>query len=285
MPERETWILAVSGGVDSAVLLDMLVESQTANLVVAHVDHGIREDSGEDVELVRQTAANYELPFEVTHLKLGKSASEQLARHERYAWLDELRDKYNASAVVTAHHQDDLLETIIINLQRGTGWRGLCSLRETKARKRPMLNLSKASIVSYAIERGLEWREDSTNDDLRYQRNYIRNGAAAKIDHETRRKLIRLYSEQLILRHNIDNEISHVLENVVRDRRANRYWLIMVSEDVAHEALKRMSDYRLLGNQLSSLLLFAKTAKPGATHESGSGVTVRATTDKLIFDM
>lgn len=282
MSERETWIVAVSGGIDSAVLLDMLVESQTADLVVAHVDHGIRSDSAEDAELVRRMAEKYELPYEVTQLYLGTSASEQLARDERYAWLDSLREKYQATAVATAHHQDDLIETMILNMQRGTGWRGLCSLRETATRKRPMLILSKASIVSYAIERGLEWREDSTNDDLRYRRNYIRHAIMPRIDARSRREFIKLYNAQLALRVDIEYEINELIAIVKNDDGLSRYWLIMLPENVALEVLRTTCDGLLVDQQLRRLLLFAKSARVNAVHEPGGGLTVRVTLRHLI---
>lgn len=284
MSGRETWIVGVSGGVDSAVLLDMLVDSRTADLVVAHVDHGIRDDSGQDAELVKRMAEKYGLPYEVTELHLGSSASEEQARDKRYAWLDSLREKYSASAVTTAHHQDDLIETIIINLQRGTGWRGLCSLRETETRKRPMLILSKASIVSYAIERGLEWREDSTNDDLRYRRNYIRHGIMPRLDATVRRELIKLYNAQLALRSEIENKVDETSRLARSGEGLSRYWLIMLPKIVAIEVLRKECGGILVAQQLSQLLLFAKTARIGATHEAGSGVVARVTVNQLILE-
>lgn len=283
MSKRETWIVAVSGGIDSVALLDMLVASQTAELVVAHVDHGIRDDSHKDAELVRELAEQYGLPFELTELKLGPRTSEELARTKRYECLDGLREKYHAVAVATAHHQDDLLETIVLNLQRGTGWRGLCSLRETATRKRPMLIMSKASIVSYAIERGLRWREDSTNDDLRYTRNYIRYGVVSRLDREARLKLIKLYNAQLQLRHEIEGGIERLRFEVEDEKGLSRYWLIMSPEVVALELLRAVCDGELLATQLHRLLFFAKTARIGATLEAGNGVEAQAVATRVIF--
>ncbi len=107
------FIVAVSGGIDSIVLLDVLVKSG-AELVVAHVDHGIRADSHEDESFVHRLADKYGLPFVSTRLALGSRASEDLARRERYKWLETVRAQYSAKAIVTAHHQDDVLETIVI---------------------------------------------------------------------------------------------------------------------------------------------------------------------------
>jgi tRNA(Ile)-lysidine synthase len=70
----------------------------------------------------------YGLPYESVRLHLGPTASEDIAREQRYAWLRDIQQKHGADAVATAHHQDDVIETMIINIIRGTGWRGLCSL-------------------------------------------------------------------------------------------------------------------------------------------------------------
>lgn len=284
MMAREKWIVAVSGGVDSVVLLDMLVASQTADLVIAHVDHGIRSDSHQDAELVEKLAAQYNLPYEVTQLRLGSGVSELQAREKRYEWLESVRERHAATAITTAHHQDDLIETMIINIRRGTGWRGLCSLRDTESRKRPLLTMNKASIVSYAIERGLEWREDSTNDDIRYTRNYIRHGILPRLSSDARRELLRLYYAQLLLRTQIEQEIEKLHDDAYDGEGLSRYWLIMASEPVALELLRTACAEALLTQQLRQLLYFAKTARVGAVHEAGSGIRVLATQSHLILE-
>src|SRR3990172_5722177 len=124
-----TYVVAVSGGVDSVVLLHLLVQKgQRAegrgqskyNFIVAHFDHGIREDSKLDRELVQELAKKYNLPFVYNQGNLGPKASEATARDARYAFLNKVKDSVSAQAIITAHHQDDVLETAIINLLRGT---------------------------------------------------------------------------------------------------------------------------------------------------------------------
>ncbi|HEX6258362.1 MAG TPA: tRNA lysidine(34) synthetase TilS, partial [Candidatus Saccharimonadales bacterium] len=124
-----TYVVAVSGGVDSIVLLDMLAGQAGLELIVAHFDHGIRQDSTEDAEFVRAAAQRYSLPFELGQATLGPGASEEAARTARYSFLRSIAKKYQAR-IVTAHHADDVIETIAINVARGTGWRGLVSLRD-----------------------------------------------------------------------------------------------------------------------------------------------------------
>lgn len=166
--------MAVSGGVDSVVLLNVLSMQPGLELIVAHYDHGIRDDSAVDVEFVRVLAANYGLPFELGHGDLGPHASEALAREKRYEFLEKIRIKHNASAIITAHHQDDVLETALINVLRGTGRKGLSSLQSGVV-VRPLLNKSKQQLLAYARNHKLGWREDPTNQDTRYTRNKLRN--------------------------------------------------------------------------------------------------------------
>lgn len=262
--EPETLIVAVSGGIDSVVMLDRLVKEDSRHLIVAHVDHGIREDSGEDRAFVESLARNYGLEFVATELHLDPDVSEDGARQARYAWLEKVRDQYGATKVATAHHQDDVLETIVINIVRGTGWRGLCSLRESARRHRPLLELSKVEIIEYAVSHGLEWREDSTNESVRYLRNRIRNFVIPRLSPERRVRFIELYGSQVALRRDITRELEGLYPKLVGEEGVDRHMLIMTEENVAIELIRTWLGESLEHSRFRDLLLFAKTARPGA---------------------
>ena len=119
-----TYIVAVSGGVDSIVLLDLLANQEKAKLIVAHFDHGIRNDSRDDRMFVQDLAVRYELPFVYDVGNLGQGASEAKAREARYTFLRGVRQAAGARSIITAHHEDDVLETAILNIMRGTGRKG-----------------------------------------------------------------------------------------------------------------------------------------------------------------
>lgn len=259
---HQPFIVAVSGGVDSVVLLDIMTK-QKLSLVVAHVDHGIRPDSAKDEAFVRTLAKHYDMPFESVKLSLGKSVSEEVARRERYAWLEEVRAKHGAHSIATAHHEDDVFETIAINLLRGTGWRGPSSLRQTPTRYRPLLSWSKAQIVGYALDHDLTWREDETNDTFRYLRNRVRHRLAS-VSPDVRDPLRVLYDKQVALTEKIDTETNELLNNAGSLPGLDTYLLTMVDESCGKELLRAWLDQALPVKRFDELLLFAKTARPGA---------------------
>jgi tRNA(Ile)-lysidine synthase len=196
-----TYVVAVSGGVDSVVLLDILAKPAssfqlpTSKLVVAHLDHGIRESSSKDREFVQDLAVKYGLQFVYNIANLGAGASEATARKARYEFLHAVRRACDAKAIITAHHQDDRIETAFINLIRGTGRKGLTSLTTKNSIIRPLLHYSKCDVVTYAKERGLQWREDATNKDAKYLRNKIRHSIVPKLTTQQRADLVSLLND------------------------------------------------------------------------------------------
>lgn len=279
---KPTWIVAVSGGIDSIVLLDILHKHSNAKLIVAHIDHGIRGDGYEDRVLVQKHAARVSVHLELTELHLGSGCDEETARIARYAWLESVCSKHGADAIVTAHHQDDVLETIIINHIRGTGWRGLASLRSHETTMRPLIHMSKARIIAYAIHHKLDWREDATNEDVRYLRNAIRHLVVPRLSVDQRRELFRLYECQSELIGEIDSEIIKNMQYVRTENGLSRYWLTMVSESAAIEILQSFIATRLQKRHARQLLHFVKSARAGAELQLPAAMRLRVTADDLI---
>jgi tRNA(Ile)-lysidine synthetase-like protein len=204
--EPGRYVVAVSGGVDSVVLLDLLAQRHKS-LTVAHFDHGIREDAKYDRLLVQDLARKHGMPFVYHEGKLGAGASEAVARKARYDFLHHVRRAAGARALVTAHHQDDLIETAFLNLMRGTGRKGLSSLRSTDIIKRPLLHIPKSEIIQYARDNQLVWHEDSTNQDERYLRNHVRRQIVPRMSPVQRQELLSLLERAHKLNGEIDNHL------------------------------------------------------------------------------
>lgn len=183
-------ILALSGGIDSMVLADMLLQSK-ADFVLAHCNFHLRgEESDDDEKFVRDYAERKGLTVYVkqfdtlSYAEEHKLSIEMAARELRYAWFEELRQQLNYDYIAVAHHADDQLETFFINLLRGAGIRGLKGMQKVNGHIiRPLLELSRAEIHQYAEEHHLEWREDHTNAETLYLRNKIRLEMLPVIDH------------------------------------------------------------------------------------------------------
>ncbi|HEX5447623.1 MAG TPA: tRNA lysidine(34) synthetase TilS [Candidatus Saccharimonadales bacterium] len=176
------YVAAISGGVDSIVLLDLLSKSAGLEVVVAHFNHGIRPDSSKDEDFVRRIAKRYGLKFESGAGHLGPKTGEDAARQARYDFLEKIRRDHTAKAIITAHHQDDLIETAFLNILRGTGPRGLAAIMLNEKVERPLLGWPKSTIIDYAKQKELRWRDDPSNTDEAYLRNYLRHNVLPKLN-------------------------------------------------------------------------------------------------------
>lgn len=263
------YMVAVSGGVDSMALLDLLHGRQGVDLIVAHFDHGIRQDSAEDRKLVQAAAARYGLPFIYEEGKLGTGTSEETARAARYAFLERAREEQGAEAVITAHHQDDALETAILNILRGTGRKGLTSLSSRPGIIRPLLHISKRDILTYAKHHGLVWREDSTNADDKYLRNYIRHRLLPRFDPAARNKLLAIVSGAKKTNEALDTQLLDMLHMQPSAGELDRQYFSQLPHDIAKELLAswlRTQDIRAFdARTLERVAISAKTQRPGST--------------------
>lgn len=175
-------VLAVSGGCDSMVMLDLFRQMEH-DFVVAHCNFKLRgAESDGDETFLRDYCGEHGIElfvqtFETREYAVQEGISiEMAARELRYQWFYELLDSLQYNYLLTAHHQDDLVETMLINLSRGTGIRGLSGIHPRKGRLvRPLLFASRNDLVAYANEKQVPYREDSSNKEFVHQRNLIRH--------------------------------------------------------------------------------------------------------------
>ena len=173
-------VVAYSGGIDSHVLLH-LCQSAGLNIRAVHVHHGLQDEADQWSTHSQSVCEQLNIPFTCLHVdanpKEGESP-EDAARNARYQALN---DNLEVDEVLlTAHHQEDQAETLLLQLMRGAGPAGLAAMPEEKVfgrarHVRPLLNFSKQQILQYAEENKLQWVEDPSNADINYDRNYLRN--------------------------------------------------------------------------------------------------------------
>ena len=239
-------VVAVSGGVDSVVSLDFLVrffrnkngqQWLEENLIVAHFEHGIRgKESQEDCEFVRRLAEKDRLKFEFKHGNLGENSSEERARNARYIFLRKIAKRENA-IIFTAHHKNDLAETFALNLARGGGWRAVACFDSSDI-ERPFLRFSKSEIMKIAKEKGLEWREDSTNFSQKYTRNRIRKNV--KFSEEDLDRIFKIWQKQIKIKYEIDVLVKDILPKISDGQKFEREFFCTNSDEVCYEILREI---------------------------------------------
>lgn len=183
--QQESYILAVSGGVDSMVLLEQFFQLQKKYpiiITVVHIHHHLRQESDEDEVMVREFCRKRNLSIDVYHWEEGSSqysGIEEKARQFRYQKLKESQQKYHASYVVVAHHADDQAETVLMKLTRGSTLEGIAGMKPMRPFGggyliRPFLTVEKKALYEYASTHQILYCEDATNRSVVYTRNRFR---------------------------------------------------------------------------------------------------------------
>ena len=270
-------LVAVSGGVDSVVLLDILARTDN-EIVVAHFEHGIRgHESRNDAEFVLLLSKKYGYECMIGHGDLTQNASEEMARNARYEFL-RAEAKKRGALLVTAHHLDDYIGSVLINLHRGTGWRGLAVMNANDI-VRPLKNYTKAEIFDYAITRKLEYVEDATNRDRAYLRNRLKANVMT-LSHDQKTTLLELIEAQKDMATRIDEAARSLLITRTASDDFDRYFLMMINEATALQLLQtwfRDSLDNLPWPTVRRLLFVLKTARPGTRHDITTGHQLKIT--------
>ena len=177
---EEALLCAVSGGLDSMVLAHAL-HSLGYAIEIAHVNFELRgEDSFQDEKLVEEWAGNHQLIFHLkragNNLKKMPGSLQENARNFRYEWLEKLASERGIRHLILGHHAGDQLETILLQFFRGGGIRALKGMSpSSRMRRRPLLPFPKETLMAYAQQAGLVWREDASNAGVAYRRNQVRH--------------------------------------------------------------------------------------------------------------
>lgn len=195
-------ILGVSGGPDSICMLNILNELKNElnfKMVVCHINHMIREDANEDEEYVKKFCELVQVPFYINRINVlemaqkNKMGTEEAGRKVRYDFFEEILQKINANKIATAHTLNDSVETVLMNIFRGSGLSGLKGIEKIRDDKyiRPLIDCTREEIEAYCIEKELQPRIDKTNMENIYTRNKIRNIFIPYIEKEFNSNIIK----------------------------------------------------------------------------------------------
>ena len=220
---NDTIIVAVSGGPDSMCLLDNLIELkqelQIKKIVVAHLNHMIREEAKSETVYVQEYCKNKEIECYVkfvdilkksTELKIG---TEECGRRERYAFFDEISEKVGANKIAIAHNKNDNVETVLMNIMRGSGVSGLKGIEPVRDGKfiRPLIEIDRKSIEQYCVDENLNPKFDESNKENVYTRNKVRNLLIPYIEKEFNPNII----ESISRLSDLATQESNFVDNVV----------------------------------------------------------------------
>jgi tRNA(Ile)-lysidine synthase len=246
--EEVSALIAVSGGLDSIclaygllsalnlkreprktsskidTLLNNFIDSHKLKEVeLAYIDHSQRDDTELDIEVIKELAKKFPVRLHIAKLNLPKDSSEDTLRKARYEDLNKIMSKNNLDKLITAHHADDVIETAVINLKRGTGPKGLSSLRHHQdGIWRPFLSklndgqiVTKEDLKQYAEENNLSWYEDSTNQSSKYLRNRIRKSIQKTLTKDNKEELLLILSSSQKISSETDQETENIIDSLL----------------------------------------------------------------------
>ena len=232
IPNNSSIVIATSGGPDSMVLLNLLStvkKEKKLKLICAHVNHKLRKESEKEAEMVKQYCTKNNIIFEYMTIEKYSGNTENYARKKRYDFFEKLIKKYSSSHLLTAHHGDDLTETIIMRIIRGSSLKGYAAFSEITEKKdykiyRPLITKTKEELLNYAKENNIPYAIDKSNDSDEYTRNRIRKYILPKLKTENKDVHLKFleFSQNILETENYFKEVlKKIMPNIYKNNKLN----------------------------------------------------------------
>ncbi len=298
---------AFSGGVDSSVMLDILIklrEELGITVSAAHLNHMLRgEDSMRDEEFVKGVCERYGIPFLCERIDinaLAKKSGESIelaARNARYDFLMRAAETLSADKIATAHNANDNLETVLLNLARGSGIDGMCGIPPVRGEIiRPLISLSRSEIEKYAEENSISYCEDKTNSETVYSRNKLRHIALPVLEEVNASAVKNALRSSAILRDEarfLDLAAAQAAEEIKADEKnsciascfasLHPAMRARVAERLARKALGD-AQYTLEFRHIEDIVSLSRNTSPSKEIHLPNGLKVRREYEKLVFE-
>lgn len=292
-------VVGVSAGPDSMALLHILKNTLKNKIVCAHINHNIRKESTLEANYLKQYCKDNDIIFEYLEIKTYKENNlENEARKKRYVFFEEILKKYNSKYLFLAHHGDDLIETVLMKIARGSNLEGYAGIKtysklENYTIVRPLLKYTKKDIIKYNDTFNIKYYIDNTNEDINYTRNRYRKNILPllkKEDDEIHLKFIK-YSETLQEYYNYIEKI--IIEKINKDHKNNEINLeafnkedIFIKKNIVFYILSNIYNNEsniIKDSHILSIISLAENNKPNSSVNLPDKFYAIKEYDKIIF--
>jgi len=295
-------IVAVSGGADSVALLWFFKSFWGGKTIAAHIEHGIRgAESRKDADYVAKLTRDWGIECIVDNVDVPALAEkgesiEMAARRLRYSFLESVYKRYSACGVALGHNRNDVAETVLLNIFRGTGARGMVGIpRQRGVFFRPLLDFSKDSLREILVRNGINWREDATNDENNYLRNKLRNIIIPQIENTINSQAVEhlaSLSEEMNYWREKEEQIGRdLLKSLCHEKSGGeKYFNIKEVRRLGVDDIKiliraigRMYEFRVLSRHRIDILSSLLKRSGKFTFQWQKNVTINAEAGELVF--
>ncbi len=250
LQEKTSLMVGFSGGFDSCALLyslNKLREKYKFNLCAAHLNHGWRDaESDKEETKCKEFCEKYNISFYTEKLDESVDKTETAAREARYEFFERASSYFNTSNILTAHNKNDIVETLIYRICKGTGIKGLCGIDEKRKHKdltifRPLLDVERIDIETYCNANNLEPNNDSSNFNTKYKRNYIRHEILPMLEK---------------INPNVQNSINSLCENAKENEQIINEYLELIKKEIFDESKIKTNKFTALSAPLKHRIIY-----------------------------
>ena len=301
IPNKETIVVGVSAGPDSMALLHYLIKNSNFNIICAHVNHNVRKESKYEELYLQKFCKENNITFEVIHLdNYTENNFEAEARRKRYNFYEKILNKYNSKYLFLAHHGDDLIETVLMKIARGSNLEGYAGIKEISFYKnkfyiiRPLIIYDKNTIIKYLKENKIKYYIDKSNKSSKYTRNRYRKKILPMLKKEDNNIHIKfLKYSKILLEYDsyIKKETKKILENIY-----SKGILDINLFKLQHEFIQRNILFSILNDlynnnsdivsnkHVNNIINLINSPKRNATLNMPQNVIIKKEYNKLIFN-